>query len=440
MKQRLSIFLLAIGLVVLLVLLNALTYVQKQEEADSELSPNRSTYNPAATGSQALFTLLQETGRRPVRWLDSPEGLTTSSNKPEVFVMIGSFRRPVTDQDATAIRRWVAQGGRLVIIDREPPKPLRLGTESVQIEFANDTGVQLLSIDPSDQVAMTTDTPAAKAVQPTLLTGQINSVQASMFASSINLVRAEAESGQIFFENNYEKDNISATGPVVHIAGHNRNLLVDVPYGSGRVIYLSDPYITSNGGLNIVDNAQLALNILAAGSGSVAFDEYHQGYGANANRVLQFFEGTPVIAIFGQSVLLIALLFFSQSRRFARPVPEREPDRLSKLEYISAMAELQQRAAAYDLAMENIYAEFRRRVSRALGLDPAATGRRELAEAIASRVSMDAFDIFQTMSKSEAIVQGEPTNKAETVELAAKLREIEEKLGIKRTSRGRTTR
>jgi len=120
---------------------------------------------------------------------------------------------------------------------------------------------------------------------------------------------------------------IDAEVPVVHIAGHNRNLLVDVPYGSGRVIYLSDPYITSNGGLNIVDNAQLALNILAAGSGSVAFDEYHQGYGANANRVLQFFEGTPVIAIFGQSVLLIALLFFSQSRRFARPVPEREPDR-----------------------------------------------------------------------------------------------------------------
>jgi hypothetical protein len=442
MKQRLSILLLAIGLIVLLVSLNALTYVQKQEEADSELAPNRSTYNPAATGTQALYTLLQETGRRPTRWLDSPEGLITSRNKPEVFVMIGSFRRPVSEEDAASIRRWVAGGGRLVIIDREPPRPLRVGTASLQLDFKANPAAQLLSIDPSDQVAMTTDTPAAKPVQPSVFTAQVNSVQPSMFASSINVVNEPVETDQPFFSDDtyHEAGEAAATGPVVHIAQGIKNVLVDVPYGSGRVTYLSDPYIVSNGGLNIVDNAQLAVNLLSTSDGTVAFDEYHQGYGANANRLLQFFEGTPVIAIFGQSVLFIALLFFSQSRRFARPVPQREPDRLSKLEYISAMAELQQRADAYDLAMENIYGEFRRRVSRSLGLDPAATGRRELAEAIASRVSMNAFDVYQTMAKSEAIIQGEPTKRAETVELAANLREIEEKLGTKRTSRGKTVR
>ena len=154
----------------------------------------------------------------------------------------------------------------------------------------------------------------------------------------------------------FESSQTSA--PVVHLTAENRNLLVDVPYGAGQIVFLSDPYIVANGGINLVDNAQLAINIVASRDGIIAFDEYHQGYGANENRFLQFFAGTPVVPIFLQTALLIALIFFSQSRRFARAVPEPEPNRLSKLEYVSAMAELQQRTKGYDLAIENIYTEF----------------------------------------------------------------------------------
>jgi hypothetical protein len=65
--------------------------------------------------------------------------------------------------------------------------------------------------------------------------------------------------------------------------------------------------------------------------------------------------------------LLIGLIFFSQSRRFARPLPPDEPNRLSKLEYVAAMAQLQQTTKGYDLAIENIYTDFRRRdLQRAL--------------------------------------------------------------------------
>ena len=56
MKQRFLVLLLAIGLLVVLVVLNALTYVQKQTEADSEFNPNRSTFNPAATGDPIYFS------------------------------------------------------------------------------------------------------------------------------------------------------------------------------------------------------------------------------------------------------------------------------------------------------------------------------------------------------------------------------------------------
>ena len=53
------------------------------------------------------------------------------------------------------------------------------------------------------------------------------------------------------------------------------------------------------------------------------------------------------------------------------------------------MAELQQRTQAYDLAIENIYSDFRRRVSSLVGLDNTTTTRHELARRIAERTGDD---------------------------------------------------
>ena len=155
-----------------------------------------------------------------------------------------------------------------------------------------------------------------------------------------------------------------------------------------RIVFVTDPYIVSNAGIAIADNAQLGINLVATNGGIVAFDEYHQGYGIDNNRFIQFFAGTPVVAIFIQAVVLIGFVFYSQSRRFARPVPEAEPDRLSKLEYVAAMAELQSRTRAYDLAIENIYNEFRRRAARLFGLEIHQATSRELAIRIAERVGI----------------------------------------------------
>jgi hypothetical protein len=464
MRQRLTVLFLVFGIVLILVGLNALTYVQTQKEADSELKPNRSTYNSGATGTQAFFALLSETGRRPVRWQDSPDGLTTNKNKPDVFVMIGQMRRDITENETTALMRWVSQGGKLVVIDREPPKELCATTSNWKLTISSDPAVELLSVDPADQGQMIDGAEAAKPVQPSIFTKNVSSVQPSRFAGSVTFERSERENSTSgdgsglpvnarelerptpedsmdTGSGNEDGSNGSAPlAPVVHVAGNQKNILVDVPYGSGRIIYLTDPFIVSNSGIGIVDNAQLALNIVASPAGTIAFDEYHQGYGSNANRLFQYFEGTPIIAIFVQALLLIGLVFISQSRRFARPVPEAEPDRLSKLEYIGAMAELQLRTRAYDLAIENIYTDFRRRATRALGLDNTSSSRSEISLAIADRLGIASSNVSMLMAQCEAIIQGEPTNKTATLELTAKLREMEEKLNIGRGRRGKATR
>lgn len=443
MKQRLLMFSFLILLVVVLVGLNAATYVQREKTPDSEMQPNRSTYNSGATGTQAFYTLLNETGRKVVRWQEPPSALLTSKSPPAVFVVIGSVRREFTDRELDSLLRWTSHGGRLVVIDRKPPGELVKTTSRWKVDLTARPDVELFTVDPSDQKQMIGDAVAVKPAQPTLYTQGVNAVQPSKFAATINFSKIEDDRAGISEQpdgdgqpsTTYDVPPPSEAGPIVHFGSNSQRLVVETPYGDGRIIFLSDPYIVSNNGIALIDNAQLGLNLVAAGSSVVAFDEYHQGYGNDSNRLLQFFAGTPVVAIFLHAALLIGLVFFSQSRRFARAVPEPEADRLSKLEYVGAMAELQSRAGAFDLAIENIYAEFRRRAARLFGLDIKQASSNTLAPLIAERTSLESRAVYDTLFKCEDIIRGEPTNKREVVRLTAELRELEKKLGIARGRR-----
>lgn len=462
MKQRLFIFGGLFLLIILLIGLNAASYVQKDEIIDTEERPNRSTFNTGSTGTRAFYDFLAETGRKVTRWQESPVALLTSNNKPETLVIIGMTRLQIDERETEEIMQWVSEGGKLVIIDRYPPPELLKTTANWTIRFvpsANST----FGIDPSEQIQMTTLTPAIKPSQPSIFTRNVNAVQPSRFASTATVKfgfaeETDADSPPIVkskpkpsatpiygqqrstptpFPNvktqSDQDEAVMFNAPFVHVADDKRTILVDFPYGSGQIVFLTDPYIVSNAGIKLVDNLQLATNVVASRDGLIAFDEYHQGYGVGGNRLYSYFSGTPVFPIFGQITLLIGLFLLSQSRRFARPLPADEPNRLSKLEYVSAMAELQQRTKAYDLAMENVFSEFRRSASRMFGVDNYTTSRKALAQLIAERLNLNELDVYNLMRKCEEIIRGEKTNKREVLDLIGKLREVEERLGIKRT-------
>lgn len=482
MKQKFLIVLALIFLVALLIGLNAASYVQKDIEADEESSANRSTYNTGATGTRAFYDLLVETGNKVSRWQESPFELSNEKNKINTLVIIGRTRLEIDETETEQILSWVSNGGKLVIIDREPPQDLLSTTANWSITNIQDEN-STFGVDPSETVQMTAATAAIKPSQPSVFTRNVNAVQPSRFASSVEL-KFFGDDSKITFGNSSkptlkpvvvarndapppvakptnspvssitpiyklptpkptplptintpknEDENFEANAPFVHLANDKKTILVDFEYGAGQIVFLSDPYIVSNAGISLVDNAQLAMNIVASREGLIAFDEYHQGYGANTNQLLKYFAGTPVLAIFGQILLIIGVILFSQSRRFARFLPTDEPNRLSKLEYISAMAELQQRTKAFDLALENIFSQFRRSVTRLFGMDNYATSRKELAQAIAERLNRNELEVYNLMRKCEEIIQGAPTNKREVLELSGKLREIEDKLGLKRT-------
>jgi hypothetical protein len=197
---------------------------------------------------------------------------------------------------------------------------------------------------------------------------------------------------------------------------------------------LSDPYIVANGGISLKDNLQLGINLLSTSNGLIAFDEFHQGHGATHNAFVGYFSGTPVLAICGQVILLILLMLWTRGRRFARPLPLPQVDRRSSLEFVASMAELQQRARAFDLAIENIYSRTRRVLARYAGVDYNSP-RKVIAERIASRSTINAPQLETLMRQSEEAINGSGISERQSIQLVKRLREVEASLGLRMRSR-----
>ena len=462
-----------------LVGLNTVTYVQKEKIPDNESNPNRSTYNVGATGTRAFYDFLAESGFKVSRWRDPISELKSFDEEVVgTFVVVGRVRREFTDDEITSLLGWVSSGGRLVIIDRDPPLNLIATTANYSIELEDgdksmsdsEKETMMSRTNPSNRDQMTAETEAVRPLQPTVFTRDINAVQPSKFASSIKFTRfteidsdkvtrkdtVDMESPITVEESEYpetdrpvDTDNKTEqvpdelidisplAAPVAHLANDKRTLLVDFPFDAGQVVLLTDPYVVANGGILLVDNIQIAANIVGSRPGVIAFDEFHQGYGNDKNLFLAYFSDTPMATIFIQLLAIIGLILFSQSRRFGRPLPLDEPNRLSRLEYVTAMAGLQRRTKAFDLAIENIYFDFRRRVSIFLGVDNHTTSKEALSVLIADRTRYTPKEIEELLFKCEDIAYGEPTGEKEIIALVRKLRQVEKELGLEHRKRKR---
>ncbi len=240
-------------------------------------------------------------------------------------------------------------------------------------------------------------------------------------------------------ENQNESAARVSPAPVVHLTTAQSPLLLDYPHGQGKIILLSDSYMVANNGIALKDNLQLAINLLGAypnssSAGVIAFDEFHQGRTTTGNAFATYFAGTPVLAIAGQIVLLALLILWTRGRRFGRPVPLTQVDRRSSLEFVASMAELQQRAHAYDLAIENVYSRTRRVLARYAGVDYNSP-RSEIAARVAARSTLNAHQVETLMRQSEEAINGGGMSERQSIHLVKRLREIENALGLRMRSR-----
>ena len=457
MRKRFGILATVVLAIGILVAINSLTYVSKEEPRDSEFAPNRSTYHAGPTGTRAFYDLLSESGHRVMRWRESPEQLLgRAGDQIGTFVIVGDTRVTIEDEEATSLLYWVRKGGRLVLIDRHVQNVLLPASDNwvVTTEFLNYPDV---TSDPADRTKMTEGITPLNPSQPTLLTREVDSVMTSRYYAAIR-VTANAETkkpengpsldsnGPVAVEpeenDEFEPDTAgipqsdipASPAPVVHLSNGRSAVLVDYPHGAGRIAVLSDPYLVANGGISLQDNLQLALNLVATPGRMIAFDEFHQGHGVTRNAFASYFAGTPVLAICGQIALLILVVLWTRGRRFGRPLPLPFVDRRSSLEFVASMAELQQRARAYDLAIENVYSRTRRVLARYAGMDYNSP-RSEIAKRVAARSSIDANQLETLMRQSEEAINGGGISERQSVQLVQRLREVERSLGLRMRSR-----
>jgi len=478
-----------------LVALNAASYAEIESAAETESVPNRSTTNAGATGTRAFYELLEESGYKTTRWraplttlatdenIDKDANATTNRALPATLVIVGRTRRAIEGAEAASIMQWVAAGGRLVIIDRNPNTAI-LGESSFRRII---TTHEVLSAGTDGKESATEKlvagiSPLAPA-QPTLLTRNIERVLPSRLAArfavdesetpetettdepaavgiglppppvamptsqvpqpSPTVVESAPDEDAASYETSdedteavsEEEDDDAALyrspAHVAHIADNQGALLVDYTYGRGRIVLLGDPFLVANNGIRLADNAVLALNLAGSSDGIVAFDEYHQGLLAPQNEILAYFQGTPAFAFGAQGLLLICVWLWSRGRRFARPVPLPVADRRSKLEFISSVSELLRRARAHDLAIENLYRRTRPALARFGGCNADAP-RATIAAAVAERAGLPAERIETLMRDCEDVINGTHVTAPRALELAKGLRQLERELNLRR--------
>jgi hypothetical protein len=450
MRQRLVIIVTLIVVIAALVLINAASYVKVEQVADSEMSPDRSTLNAGATGTRALYDFLHESGYPVARWRESTASLLSFTGpKPSTIVIVGSTIVPISDAEIKELLHWVETGGRLVIIDRSPDPALLPASGNWSIG-THMTSFPWTDVDASNFEQMTSGVKPVPPSQVALLARDVREVLPSRFAGTITVATTTSKKKDPHGNGDNEtspdesdstekptsKDearNVSAA-PVLNFAREGGDLLVEYPHGKGRIVLLSDPFIVANNGISRADNLELAVNVVTGNGGLVAFDEFHQGRSATHNALIQYFDGTPVLAICGQLALIGLMVIWSRGSRFGRPLPLPQVDRRSSLEFVASMAELQQRARAHDLALENIYGRIRRVLVRHAGLNQSSP-RAEVAARVAARSGLSRQKLETLMRNCEDAINGAPTNAKESLRMVRQLRQIESALGLRTRDR-----
>jgi len=375
-------------LFVLLVALNFIFFVDKSAAEEDELTADRSSYRSTPYGTLAFYTLLEE-GRYNVTRFEKPF-TELKDHEPGTLVLITppDVHNP-DEEEFNALNKWIEAGGLLIIADRNIDK--QIGDAGIHTEHA---------------VAKS----PVRILQPTSLTRGIRRVAVSEYATRVKV------------------DSRAAT---YHIGDDQAAVVADAQVGKGRVVVLTEPFIVANNGISQADNVILALNLFAERpAGKIAFDEYHHGYGAmtTGQGLMSYFRGTPVPWMLAQAGLIAALVVYTNGRRFARPVPLKRERRTTNLEFVSSMANITRLAQATDLAMENIYSEFRKRLCRFNGV-PAKIENGKLAAATARRVRFDERELAGLLSRCEGVSRGDEVSESELLKLVTRIREIESQIG-----------
>ncbi len=326
----------------LLVALNVATNALQRLTGGSPGGPRSSSYATGGDGLAAYTSLLVDEGH-PVRRAHSYPAGTPLRGDETAVLLDAQFVAP---RDATALRLFVADGGRLIVGGAEPAEWLgELISPAPVWSPAPPTGRRVLA--PVPEVA---------GLGP--------------------VAGAGAGSWQ----------RTGAALPAY--GGESRSLLAVAATGKGRVLFLADASPLQNANLATGDNARFAEALAGAPGRPVVFFESYHGYGPPAG-----LDGIPrawLVLLAGLGLAALALMV-ARGRRLGPPEEERRELPPPRRAYVHSLAGVLARTRRPAEALEPVRAEARARIARRAGLPPDAAP--DSLAAAARRFGLPAVEI-----------------------------------------------
>ena len=229
--------------VVLLALagLSALQEARVGRPAGSSNLPDHSSYHAGPTGSRAFYQLLEESGRPVARWRESWEELEKGAGGA-ILVVIGPLdaSQSPSDDETIALARWIDNGGQLIVISAN--SLVQLPGVQLTASPLNPGGSHSGSASPAN--AQRNSSPGSVGserlfTQPTRLTRAVNRLVLSPQAGRITRTPVTPPGPAT--------DEPRLSGEIVHFEDENGAILVDFEFGSGRVLFLTDPFFQTRG-------------------------------------------------------------------------------------------------------------------------------------------------------------------------------------------------
>ncbi|MHB8461141.1 MAG: DUF4350 domain-containing protein [Vulcanimicrobiaceae bacterium] len=317
-RLRIDVLVLVLGIIVLI-----LALIARQEH--TPVPSFYSTYDTRTNGYRALYEVLSQEGKTPIRFERRLEFLPKTAgtlfiSSYEADVIAGVSFHPLNAKDLVSLKRFLSRGGRLVVADR-----VNGGKDDAVIGLPSSHAI-----------------PGVASAKPVLAFPLVDGVK-----------RVEAPIAAVF------GGKIPKALPILSV---DRGFVgIEYSYGRGEVIALTAPKIFSNGWLAKGDNARLAYNILAT-HGPLFIDERVHGYAQDTT----MWQVLPQPARFAIVILCVMLLLWliGGNIRFAPPYDVELPDERDSGAYLTSFSALIRRAGASALTIRSYVEDAHRRASR----------------------------------------------------------------------------
>lgn len=315
----------------------------RESEAPQPMEPE--TYSVSSDGWKALYLTLQQSGFKVSRW----ERPLSDFEAPGTILVVAGPLEPVTGKEATAVYRWVEEGGTLVVFS---------GATAGLFDADGFLGEEALL----EKFHVSTDTLAQYSREGVGLKAERIRVETKGSAPPEFALEAP-KPARLFVPGSAAR---LLAGPDGSTVGTR------IAAGKGAAYVFSSYDFLSNGWIDRADNFAYFYRLFSGLGFTVAFDEFHHGHRAADLRAGQ----KRVTPFWGLQVLLFATLYFyAEGRRFGRIrfLPERERYR-SPLEHVDAVANLYQKSNVNLEVLEDYYRYYREILYRRLGIPPKGGG------------------------------------------------------------------